>query len=303
MLYKLACSLLLTAGLFLLLNIQPRNFALVLFKPVLHRRRKRQRIRALTGAKAGLVQRQIEAARLMLEQSGMDDKSIGYAWASVILAALGLLAGIWMDNLLAAIVLAIGLAALPLVVIFFRTGEYTRALAEKMETAMSILTNTYVQTGDFIGSVESNIQLVPAPLDGIFRRFLTETRLIDSSQERALSNLREQINNRHWQDWCSILIQCTHDRQLRFALPGIVERLGETRRIQMEVDTAFQKHFGDYVLTVLMILGSIPLMGMMMPQWYDMLMHTLPGKITLAVVLAAVLFTGFWVSRINRPIK
>jgi Flp pilus assembly protein TadB len=239
----------------------------------------------------------------MLEQSGMDDKRIGYAWASVILAALGLLVGIWLDNPLAAIVLAAGLAALPLIVIFFRTGEYTRALTEKLETTMSILTNTYIQTGDFIGAVESNIQLLPAPLDGIFRRYLTETRLIDSSQERALSNLRDQINNRHWRDWCSILIQCTHDRQLRFALPGIVERLGETRRIQMEVDTAFQKHFSDYILTVIIVLGSIPLMGMMMPQWYDALMHTLPGKIMLAVVLAAALATGIWVSRINRPIE
>lgn len=303
MLLKIACALLLTAGLFLLLNIQPRDFAQVLFKPILRRRRRSQRIRALTGAKNGPVQRQIEAARLMLEQSGMDDKSVGYTWAAIILAALGLLIGIWMDNLLAAIVLAAGLAALPLIVIFFRTGEYTRALAEKLETAMGILTNTYVQTGDFIGAVESSISLLPAPLDGIFRRYLAQTRLIDSSQERALSNLRSQINNRHWQDWCSILIQCSHDRQLRFALPGIVERLGETRRIQMEMDTAFQKHFSDYIITVLIVLGSIPMMALMMPQWYDMLMTTLPGKITLAVVLAAVLFTGFWVSRINRPIE
>lgn len=141
MLLKVACTLLLTAGLFLLLNIQPRDFVQVLLKPILRRRLRRQRIRALTGAKAGPVQRQIEAAGLMLEQSGMDDKRVGYAWASVILAALGLLAGIWIDNLLAAIILAAGLAALPLIIIFFRTGEYIRALAEKMETTMSILTN------------------------------------------------------------------------------------------------------------------------------------------------------------------
>ena len=155
MLFNIACILLLTAGLFLILNIQPRDFTQVLFRSILRRRHKHHRIRMLTGAKAGLVQRQIEAARLMLEQSGMDDKSVGYAWASVILAALGLLAGIWMDNLMAAIILAVGLAALPLIAIYFRTGEYTRALAEKLETAMSILTNAYVQSGDFIGVVES----------------------------------------------------------------------------------------------------------------------------------------------------
>ena len=42
-------------------------------------------------------------------------------------------------------------------------------------------------------------------------------------------------------------------------------------------------------------------MGLMIPDWYDMLMHTLPGKITLAVVLATVLATSVWVSRAHVP--
>jgi hypothetical protein len=42
-------------------------------------------------------------------------------------------------------------------------------------------------------------------------------------------------------------------------------------------------------------------MGFMMPDWYDMLMHTLPGKITLSVILFAVLSTAIWVARINQP--
>jgi hypothetical protein len=34
-----------------------------------------------------------------------------------------------------------------------------------------------------------------------------------------------------------------------------------------------------------------------------MLMETMAGKITLAVVLAAILFTAIWVARINRPMN
>lgn len=74
------------------------------------------------------------------------------------------------------------------------------------------------------------------------------------------------------------------------------------RRAQMEVDTTIRKHFGDYITTVLIVLGSIPLMGFMMPDWYDMLMHTLPGKITLAVVMFAVMATAVWVVRVNQPV-
>ncbi len=42
-------------------------------------------------------------------------------------------------------------------------------------------------------------------------------------------------------------------------------------------------------------------MAFMIADWYDMLMNTLPGKITLAVVLASVLLTSVWVSRANAP--
>jgi hypothetical protein len=86
---------------------------------------------------------------------------------------------------------------------------------------------------------------------------------------------------------------------LNRTLSGIVERLSEMRQIQLEVDTTLRKHMSDYMVTVFLVLGSIPLMGFMIPDWYDMLMNTIPGKITLAVVLATVLATSVWVSRAN----
>ena len=85
-------------------------------------------------------------------------------------------------------------------------------------------------------------------------------------------------------------------------MPGIVERLGESRRVQMEVDTTIQRNYRDYALIVLIVLSSVPLMGVMMPEWCDALLYTLPGKITLALVLAAVLATSVWVARANQSI-
>ena len=73
--------------------------------------------------------------------------------------------------------------------------------------------------------------------------------------------------------------------------------------MQMEMDTTIRKQLGDYIVTVMIVLGAIPLMGAMMPDWYDMLTTTLAGKITLAVVLAAVLATAVWVARLYRPVE
>jgi tight adherence protein B len=233
----------------------------------------------------------------------MDEKISAYKWTAVILAVVGLLTGLALDNVLAGLVLAVGLGCSPLIIIRIRTGDYIRSLNEKLESAMSTVTNGYVSGGDLIGAVENNLHLLPSPLDGVFRQFFTETQLIDADVVKALRRMRECVDNRYWRDWCDVLIQCQRDRQLRYVLPGIVSRLGEMRRAQMEADTAIRKQLGDYIVTVMLVLGAIPLMGAMMPDWYTMLTTTPAGKVTLAVVLAAVLATAIWVARLYRPIE
>ena len=71
----------------------------------------------------------------------------------------------------------------------------------------------------------------------------------------------------------------------------------------METDTTIRKQMSDYIITVLIVLGSIPLMGVMMPDWYRMLTYTPAGKITLAVILAAVFATAIWVAQLYRPVE
>ena len=303
MTFQMLCALLTIAGLFLLLGIRPSDMAYPFAKPFQHQRERKRRIRHITGKPKGKLATTIDDAKDMLTAAGMNEKIGAYKWAAVVLAAIGFLVGMALDNVLAGLVLAAGLGFSPLIVIRIRTGDYIRSLNEKLESAMGTVTNSYVSCSDLIGAVESNLHLLPSPLDGVFRQFYTETQLIDADVVKALRRIRERIDNRYWRDWCDVLIQCQRDRQLRFALPGIVSRLGEMRRAQMEADSAIRKQLGDYIVTVMLVLGAIPLMGAMMPDWYAMLTTTPAGKITLAVVLAAVLATAIWVARLYRPVE
>jgi len=300
---QILCALLITAGLFLLLGIHPSDIAGRATKLFALRREKKKQIRRITGRPKGKLAATVDNAKEMLTAAGMDGKIASYRWAAVILALLGMLLGLSLNNILAALVLAAGLGCAPLIVIRIRTGDYVRSLNEKLESAMGAITNGYVASGDLIGAVQSNLHLLPSPLDGMFRQFYAETQLIDSNVIKALYRLRERINNRYWRDWCDVLVQCQRDRQLRYALSGIVGRLSEMRRVQMETDTVIRKQLGDYIVTVMIVLGAIPLMGAMMPDWYDMLTTTVAGKITLAAVLAAVLATAVWVAQLYRPVE
>ncbi|HMM06771.1 MAG TPA: hypothetical protein PKD52_08915 [Clostridiales bacterium] len=300
---QILCALLVIAGLFLLLGVRASDMTRLFAKPFQRQRERTNKIRRITGKPKGKLAATVDDAKEMLTAAGMNEQIGAYKWAAVILAIVGLLIGLTLDNVLAGLVLAAGLGFSPLIVIRIRTGDYIRSLNEKLESAMGTITNAYVAGGDLIGAVENNLHLLPAPLDGVFRQFYTETQLIDSDIVKALRRMRERIDNRYWRDWCGVLIQCQRDRQLRYALPGIVSRIGEMRRAQMEADTAIQKQLGDYIITVMLVLGAIPLMAAMMPEWYTMLTATPVGKITLAVVLAAVLATAIWVARLYRPME
>ncbi len=223
---QILCALLLIAALFLLLGIRPSDIMRPFAKPFLRQRDRNNKIRRITGKPKGKLAATVDDARDMLIAAGMDEKIDAYKWAAVILATVGLLTGLALDNILAGLVLAAGLGCSPLIMIRIRTGDYIRSLNEKLESAMSTVTNGYISGGDLIGAVENNLHLLPAPLDGVFRQFYTETQLIDADVVKALRRMRERIDNRYWRDWCDVLIQCQRDRQLRFALPGIVSRLG-----------------------------------------------------------------------------
>lgn len=204
------CALRITAGLFLLLGIRPADVVGGLRKPFLMRKERQRRIRRITGKPKGRLAATLDSARDMLAAAGMGERASIYGWV--------------------ALVLAVGLGASPLIVIRIRTADYLRSLHEKLESAMGTVTNSYVASGDVIGAVESSMHLFPAPEDGVFRQFYTQTQFINSDMAKDMRQMREHIDNRYWRDLCDVLLQCQRDRQLRFALPGIVSRLGLERR-------------------------------------------------------------------------
>lgn len=295
------CAVLVTAGLFFLTDTRPRDVTRELKKPFENEVNRKRRIRKITGKKPSPAQRMMEEAVTMLDASGMGEQVATYRNMAILLAVAGFLFGMVIDNILVSLVLSLGLAVTPLTVIRLRSADYGRMVNEKLEMAMSSVTNSYVATGNLLIAVERVLPMLPAPVNDIFKRFQVDMQYVDGNTVRAIQHMRESVNNWYWQEWCNALIQCQDDVSLNRTLSGIVERLSEMRQIQMEVDTTLRKHMSDYVVTVMLVLGSIPLMGFMVPDWYDMLMNTLPGKITLAIVLATVLVTSVWVSRAQVP--
>lgn len=294
---SLCCALPIIIGLFLITGTRFSDILDGIAKPFQKDIERKMRIRRITGKKANQLQRMANEAAEMLDASGHGEQLEVYRQLSIVLTALGFLFGLVMENIAAAVVLGVSLAVLPTVFIRLRASDYKKLLHEKLEIAMSSVTNSYIAMGDLQLAVENVLHLLPEPADGIFKRYLTELQYISGNQRQALEKLRDEIDLWHWKEWCNALIQCQEDKGLRYSLPALVERMSEQRQLTSEMETVMRKQMTDYMLIVLVVLGSIPLMGLMMPDWYDKLMYTVPGKITLAVVLAIILATSLWVSR------
>ena len=298
---SLCCALLIIIGLFLITGTRFSDLLDGITKPFQKNIERKKRIQRITGKKPNRLQRMANEAAEMLAASGHGEQLDVYRQISIALAALGFLFGLVMDNIAAAIVLGMSLAVLPTVFIRLRAGDYKKLLYEKLEIAMSSVTNSYIAMGDLQLAVENVLHLLPEPADGIFKRYLTEMQYISGNHRQALEKLRDEVELWHWKEWCNALIQCQEDKGLRYSLPALVERMSEQRQLTTEADAAMRRQMTDYMMIVLVVLGSIPLMGLMMPDWYAKLMYTVPGKITLAVVLAIILATSLWVSRAVLP--
>ena len=298
---SLCCALLIIIGLFLITGTRFSDLLDGITKPFQKNIERKKRIQRITGKKPNRQQRMANEAAEMLAASGHGEQLDVYRQISIALAALGFLFGLVMDNIAAAIVLGMSLAVLPTVFIRLRAGDYKKLLYEKLEIAMSSVTNSYIAMGDLQLAVENVLHLLPEPADGIFKRYLTEMQYISGNHRQALEKLRDEVDLWHWKEWCNALIQCQEDKGLRYSLPALVERMSEQRQLTTEADAAMRRQMTDYMMIVLVVLGSIPLMGLMMPDWYAKLMYTVPGKITLAIVLAIILATSLWVSRAVIP--
>ncbi len=292
-------TLLIIAGLFLCFKVRLYD---IFVQPFEKQRKLKRQIKRITGKQKSSTERTIDNAKQMLIASGMETQIKRYKGLSIILSTTGVLIGFAINNLLVSIVLGVGFACIPLVLIYIRTGEYVRILNEKLESSLNTVTNNYLQTGDLILSVEKSVTLIPAPIERVFKEFLVAV-YVDSNVIKAIRNMSGKIDNRYFKDWCNVLVQSHHDKSLRIALSGIVKRLSEMRIMQMQADTIMKKHVNEYILIVAIVLGSIPVAAMMMPEWWTMLTCTLAGKITLAVVLGSITACSVWVARLFTPLK
>lgn len=223
---------------------------------------------------------------------------------SMLLFVVGAMIALTMKNGYLVPVLAAGLALLPFYYVKLTAGWHKRQISTELETALSIITTSYLRgKNTIIRAIEENQPYLNPPAAEVFRNFLLQAKLINSNTKEALSGLKAGIDNAVFHEWVDGVIACQDDYNLKTTLLPIVAKLSDMRVVSAELDLLLFEPVKEYITMVILLLGSIPLMYFLNKDWYQTLMFTEFGKVLLAICAGVIFLSVAAVAKHTRPIE
>ncbi|WP_024345954.1 MULTISPECIES: hypothetical protein [Clostridia] len=295
----------LIAGTFLILGLSPLEFTDGLFGFLT---RKDQSIRAQINEstnrkKARFLRREIIEVQEILKLTGRASRFSMVCAVSLLLFAAGAAFAILLNNVFLVPVLAAGLMFLPFWYIRLTASHYKKAVAAELETALSIITTSYLRNEDILTAVEESVQYLNPPVKNVFTEFLAQTQLIDPDVEAALHAMKPKIQNDVFHEWVDAISSCRYDRSLKTTLTPIVSKLSDMRIVNAELEYLVSEPRKEFIIMAMLVVGNIPIMYMLNRDWYHTLMHTMVGQIILAICAAAIFSSAAFVIRLTKPIE
>ena len=246
---------------------------------------------------------ELERMRRALQETGKEKQfSIACATALLLMVA-GCIVAIAIDNMFLIPVLAVAFAMIPFGYLAKTISMYETQVRDELETALSIITTSYVRSDNFVSAVQENISYLKPPIKGIFEGFLAEATVISPDIRGAIHNLKDKVKNSIYEEWCDTLIACQNDRTLKDTLMPVVSKLTDVRLVNNSLKTMLSETRREYWMMVLMVVGNIPLLYCLNRDWYDALMNTVFGKIVLAISGVVIIITVICMNKITKPIE
>ncbi len=300
----LACTGMI-AGAFLLLRITPLEFTDGLFGFLTRPNKsiKAEIKEATQRQKASLLRREITEVQEILKLTGRGSRFSMICTASLLLFAVGAGLAVLLDNLFLIPVLAAGMMFLPFWAIRLTATHYQKSVAAELETALSIITTSYLRNEDILTAVEESVQYLNPPVRNVFAGFLTQVKLIAPDLETALQALKPKIQNEVFQEWLDAICNCQYDRSLKTTLTPIVAKLSDMRIVNADLEYLVSEPRKEFIIMALLVVGNVPIMYFLNKGWYHTLMYTPVGQAILAVCAAAIFISAAFVIKLTKPIE
>ena len=292
-------------GCFLIIGLSPMEFTESIFSRILAKPNsiKSQINEATRRKKPNFLRREIMEAQEVLRLTNRTSMFGMLCACSLALAAVGVSVAVAIGNLFLAPVLAIGLMFVPFWYIKTTETNYKKAISSELETALSIITTAYLRNEDIITSIEENVHYLNAPVKTVFESFISRIKLSNPDVTAALLEMKQQIDNEVFHEWCDSLILCQNDRSLKSTLTPIVNKLSDMRVVNADLEYLITGPRKEFITMAFLVIGNIPLLYMLNKDWYNSLMNTIPGQVILAVSAVGIFVATAIVIKLTKPIE
>ena len=300
----LICFLLLAVGAVLLLKLTPERITGDLMRFVSPKQTLRDKVLTRKGKKKSRkITEELRRIKDALEQTGKGNQFAVACAASLLLMIVGCVIAIMIDNPFLVPVFAIAFAMIPFIYAKRTVAYYDNHVKEELETALSIITTSYVRTDDIVSAVKENIQYLKPPVKDIFAGFVAENMMISSDVKQSIRHLKEKVNNSIFAEWCETLNACQDDRTLKDTLMPIVTKLTDVRIVNNEIKGMLSSARIEYYMMAGMVVGNIPLLYFLNKDWFNALMFTTLGKLVLAICGLVIIVTAVLMLRFTKQIE
>lgn len=300
----IACVGMIT-GFFTMFSISPIEFTNSIFENFVSRPRSiKDEINEITRRKKiSFLRREIMDVQSILKITGREQRFPIICLLSLLLFSIGCGISIILGNFFLIPVLGIGFMLVPFWYVRLTQTHFKKDIAAELETALSIITTAYLRNEDILTAVEENIDYLNPPVLSVFKEFACKIKMINPDITAGLQDMRQQIENAVFREWCDALIACQIDRSLKTTLTPIVSKLSDMRIVNGELDNMVFEPRKEFIVMQILVLGNIPLVYFLNKDWYHTLMHTVLGQIILAICFTAVFISTAFVIKLTQPIE
>jgi Flp pilus assembly protein TadB len=275
------------------------------FKNILNKPRSiKEEINEITKRKkVSYFRREVIEVQSILKLTGREGWFPMICAVSLFLFAIGSGIAIVLGNFFSVPVLGIGFMLLPFWYVRLTQTHFKRDIAAELETALSIITTAYLRNEDIVTAVEENIDYLNPPVLSVFKGFVYRIKMINPDIAAGLEEMKVQLENAVFREWCDALIACQIDRNLKTTLTPIVSKLSDMRVVNGELENMVFEPRKEFISMQLLVVGNIPLLYFLNKDWYNALMHTPLGQIILAICFAAIFISAAFVIKLTQPIE
>ncbi len=304
MILPMTASIFLIIAIVCFLNLTPNQISQDLLSLFSKKPNVRDRARALrAGKKKKGIGAKFEYLQSALIACGKGNKFAVVCSSALILFAIGAVVAVLLDNVFLIPAFSVAFAMIPFVYVRNIISLYEKQTKEELETALSIITISYMRSDDIVSAVEENLPYIRPPLRENFTAFVGDAMTVSSNIKQALYNLKAKVDDEIFREWCDTLIQCQDDRTLKDTLQPVVAKLTDIRIVNSELNTMMSAIRTEYYTMVGLVIGNIPILYFLNKDWFHTLIYETPGKIVLGVCGVVIVVTYFFMLKYTKPVE